>query len=249
VICGDDPRARALGTEFVGAGGSASFYGSGPDNDYRFEGIAMDVTGCSYRASADGRDLGMVSTGVPGIHNVYNSLAALAVGHRIGLDTGHAIEGIRAFKGVRRRYEKIGQSGGMTVIDDYAHHPTEIRAVLRMARELDPGRIVVVFQPHRYSRTKMLAAEFGESFGPADLLVVTDVYGAGEEPEPGVTGELIADAVMAAEPGKQVIYLPERSRLARGVVDLLERGDTVITMGAGDVTYCAREILEVLGPP
>jgi UDP-N-acetylmuramate--alanine ligase len=246
IVCGDDPGGRKVGEACLENGGAVLFYGSLEDNDYRFQDESNGPGGLSYRALFRGKDLGFVTMTVAGMHNIYNSLAALAVAHGLGLDTRKAVEGLGGFKGVRRRFELVGALGGVEIIDDYAHHPTEVRAVLELASSLRPGRVVAVFQPHRYSRTGDLAGEFGASFRGADVVVVTDVYGAGEEPEPGVTGRLIADSILEAEPGKSVLYEPSRADLAGFVVPFLRQGDMVITMGAGDITQCAREILDLL---
>jgi UDP-N-acetylmuramate--alanine ligase len=247
VVCGDDPRARGTGFDYRDSGGRLFLYGEGEVNDYRLSGASTGAAGISFEAFFRGEPLGRVRVGVPGIHNAYNAMAALAVGHQLGFAVERAIEGIGRFQGVRRRFETIGDCRGIRVVDDYAHHPTEARAVLDLARAVAESRVVVVFQPHRYTRTRILADEFGRSFAGADLVVVTDVYGAGEDPEPGVTGELIADSITAREKDTAVVYEPSRAGLARAVVPLLEEGDLVITMGAGDVTQCAREILELLG--
>jgi UDP-N-acetylmuramate--alanine ligase len=246
VVCGDDPRAREVGVGFRSDGGKVFFYGRSPENDYVFRDASTGAEGCDYTALFDGSSLGKVHTRIPGMHNVYNSLAALAVAHRLGLPKEPALDGLKRFQGVRRRFELIGIHDGIRVIDDYAHHPTEVKAVLDLAAGLEPSRVVAVFQPHRYTRTGKLAGDFGPSFEGADLVVVTDVYGAGEEPEPGVSGRLVADSIRERYPAKQLFYVASRGELAASVVPLLRQGDMVITMGAGDVTQCAREILEIL---
>ena len=246
VICGDDPHARGVGLDFKLEGGTALFYGQGNENDYHIEGVSTGSDGCGYTAFYRGSDLGRVETRIPGMHNVYNSLAALAVGHQLGFPIGAAIAGIGKFQGVRRRFELVGTHDGVRVFDDYAHHPTEVKAVLDLASAIAPERVVAVFQPHRYTRTRELAAAYGPSFAGADLVVVTDIYGAGEEPEPGVSGRLVADSIQERYPEKQLLYVASRAELAGAVVPLLRDRDMVITMGAGDVTNCAREILEIL---
>ncbi|MHB8893911.1 MAG: UDP-N-acetylmuramate--L-alanine ligase [Candidatus Geothermincolia bacterium] len=246
VICGDDKRARGVGEDFARCGGDAYFYGSGENNDYRFEVLQADVGGSTFEVLFEGEPLCAATIRLPGIHNVYNALGALAVGHRLGLPLEGLSSGIAGCRGVRRRFDSVGERGGIEVIDDYAHHPTEVKAVLDMAGDVTDARVVAVFQPHRYTRTRMLAAEFGQSFGGADLVIVTDVYGAGEDPEPGVTGRLIVDSIVESDPGKRVEYFAARAELAVKVASLLEPGDKVITMGAGDITQCAREILELL---
>ena len=247
VVCGDDIPAREVGLLYRAEGGRVLFYGRGPDNDYRFESEELGADGSGFDVFYLGEKLGPVKTRIAGLHNVYNSLAALAIGHQVGLSLEGAVEGIGGFRGVRRRFEAVGSGNGVEVIDDYAHHPTEIKAVLDLAHRIAAGRVVVVFQPHRYSRTMLLAEEFGRCFREADLVIVTDVYGAGEDPVPGVTGRLIIDSVLENDPERQVEYVPNRAELARSAVSLIREGDLVITMGAGDVTQCAREILELLG--
>ena len=246
VACGDDPPARRTGEEFKASGGRLLLYGAGGQNDYRFIDAVTGANGAHYTAFCNGARLGDVRLRVQGMHNIYNSLAALAVGHALGLRVDEAIDGLGRFQGVRRRFEVVGSCRGIQVIDDYAHHPTEARAVMELARSVAGSRLVVVFQPHRYSRTRMLAGAFGECFEGADVVIVADVYGAGEEPEPGVSGRLVADSIRERGSASEVIYEPNRADLASSVASYLEEGDTVITMGAGDVTQCAREVLELL---
>lgn len=246
IICGDEAMAREVGEDYMRSGGRVFFYGSAPEADYRFEVLESLADGSTYRAFFGKEDLGLVRTLLPGIHNVYNSLAAFAVGHALEFPVKDVAHGIENCRGVRRRFEHVGEKAGIVVIDDYAHHPTEVRAVLDMACETSTSRIVAVFQPHRYSRTRMLASDFGKSFGGASLVIVTDVYGAGEDPEPGVTGRLVADSILESNPDKEVVYFGSRAELAESVAGLIETGDMVITMGAGDITQCAREILDLL---
>ncbi len=246
VICGDDPTARGVGESFRASGRNVIFYGQAPDNNYRFEITSARAEGSAFRVMLGEEKLLDVTTRLPGVYNAYNSTAAFAVAHRLGFDLDDIARGMENCRGVRRRFELIGERSGVTVIDDYAHHPTEVKAVLDMAREITSGRVVVVFQPHRYSRTRMLHRLFGESFDGAGLVVVTDIFSAGEDPEPGVTGNLIADSICERDSSRDVVYIESRSELARGVVNMLEPGDVVITMGAGDITRCAREILDLL---
>ena len=247
VVCGDDANAREVGLSYKETGGLVLFYGRGTENDYRFAGEELEEGGSAFEASYLGEKLSMVKTIIPGLHNVYNSLAALAVGHQVGLDLEGAVEGIGGFQGVRRRFETVGTRNGVKVIDDYAHHPTEIKAVLDLADRIAVGRVVVVFQPHRYSRTRLLAEEFGRCFKSAEVVIVADVYGAGEDPVPGVTGKLIVDSILESDPERSVTYVPNRTDLARSVVSMIREGDLVITMGAGDITQCAREIIDLMG--
>ncbi len=184
--------------------------------------------------------------GVPGKHMALNALAALLAGRGAGASIDELLEGLAGFGGVHRRFQFTGRERGVRVFDDYAHHPTEVRAVLGAASDLvdddrQPGRVVVVFQPHLYSRTVTFAQEFGEALDLADEVVVLDVYGAREEPLPGVSGALVAQSVT-----KPVHYQPDRSQVPRQVASLAEPGDVVITMGAGDVTMLGGQILDAL---
>jgi UDP-N-acetylmuramate--alanine ligase len=178
-------------------------------------------------------DLVPVDLHAPGLHNVMNALAAAAAAHRAGIEPAVIANGLAAFRGVERRFEVRGRAGEVTVIDDYAHHPTEVRATLAAAEPGPWRRVVAVFQPHRYSRTASFATAFGDAFGVADQVVITDVYAAGEKPVPGVSGKLVADAVCRRWPGRSVAYL---ARIARP-------GDAVVTLGAGDVGAVGDELL------
>lgn len=186
---------------------------------------------------------------VPGDHNISNALAAAAACLQVGVPLEAAATGLVRYSGVERRFQVRGEAGGVTIIDDYAHHPTEVRATLAAARGGSWNRVVAVFQPHRYSRTSAFARAFGEAFLDADRVVVTDVYGAGEEPVPGVSGKLIADWVCACYPGRPVAYLPHRDELVSYLQGSLRAGDAVLTLGAGDVTALGDELLARLGAP
>ena len=208
---------------------------------------AADVT------LADGRSV-TLALQVPGDHMILNATAALAAGVELGLEPEALATGLAAFTGVRRRFEFKGSAAGVRVYDDYAHHPTEVAAQLRAARGMvgpgapgGPGRLVVVFQPHLYSRTATFAAEFGTALGAADLVVLLDVYAAREDPVPGVSGVLIANAMRdTAVPDTAVHYHAQRDSAAEYVAGLLTEGDVVITMGAGDVTEVGPELLSRL---
>lgn len=196
---------------------------------------------------AIGSDEADVLLRVPGEHNVSNALAAAAACHSVGVDVNEIATGLASFAGVERRFQVRGEVGGVTVIDDYAHHPSEIKATLTAARSGDWERVIALFQPHRYTRTAALADEFGSSFAAADRIVVTDVYGAGEEPVPGVTGKLIADAICERLPGRSVAYLPHRGELLTYLSKSCRSGDALLTLGAGDVNSIGEELLARLG--
>jgi UDP-N-acetylmuramate--alanine ligase len=192
-----------------------------------------------------GKDLGTVELQIPGKHNVQNALAAIAVGLQLGIPFPTIKAGIEKFTGVFRRWEVKAEIGGITVVDDYAHHPTEIRATLAGAKSGWRRRVICVFQPHLYSRTRDFYDEFGRAFFNADVLVVTDVYPAREEPIQGVSGELIVNA--AREFGhKQVHYVPDKKNIPSFLRGIAQQGDMIITMGAGDIWKFGEEFIAAL---
>ena len=235
----DDPGGRRL-AERTGR----STYGTNEDADW----LITDVRhrDWSVRFSLTGRGKSWeVDVAQPGLHVARNAAGALALVGERGLDVDRAAAGLATFGGVRRRFEVRGKINGVTIIDDYAIHPTEIAAVLQVAERGDWQRIWAVFQPHRYSRTGEFHHEFGGSFSGADEVVITDVYAAGETPEPGVTGELVADAVRARTKA-HVSYIPHRADLAEFLADEVGRGDLILTLGAGDITTLAGELAPLL---
>jgi len=243
VLCADDVRLLELAS---GLPARQVTYGSGPDAGVRYELLGREGLGNRFRVSIPGGRSLESSIGVPGEHMVLNAVGALAVAYALGLDLDSAAESISAFGGVRRRFERIGECAGIRVVDDYAHHPTEIRATLGAAREVGFERVWVVFQPHRFSRTEALARDFGAAFGDADRVVVMDVYSAGETPIPGVSGKTVVDSLLDISPRASVAYLPHRTDIAPFLARDLRPGDLVMTMGAGDVTAMGPEILREL---
>jgi len=181
---------------------------------------------------------------VPGMHNIYNATAAVAVAHRLGLKMEEVREALKDFRGAKRRFQLIGEVEGVKVIDDYAHHPTEIRATLNAARSQNPRKIYAIFQPHRYTRTKILADQFGTAFDDADEVVITDIYSAGERPIEGISSLLIVDALKAR--GKKVTYIPDKREIPEFLIPRLSPGDYVLTIGAGDINQVAYEIVKKL---
>jgi UDP-N-acetylmuramate--alanine ligase len=182
---------------------------------------------------------------VPGLHNLRNATAALCAVRALGGDLAAAARSLAEFRGVGRRFERIGEQGGVVVIDDYAHHPTELKATLAAVRQAFPGRrLVAAFQPHLYSRTALHGEAMGVALAAADLVVVADVYRAREAPIAGITGALVAEA--ARRQGAQVRYQPNRAALGNTVAGILEPGDVLVTMGAGDITQVGREVLRHL---
>jgi UDP-N-acetylmuramate--alanine ligase len=243
VLCLDDPGAARLADVPVKA--RVRTYGTAPEADLRLVDVDVAGDGTSYTAVLDGTELGRVRIQVPGEHMARNSAAALLAGLELGLPAEGLIEGLGRFGGVHRRFELKGVVGGVRVYDDYAHHPTEVRAQLAAARAVaGDGRLVVAFQPHLYSRTREFADGFGDALGLADEVVVMDVYGAREDPVPGVTGAMVADAVPL--PPERVLFEPSWSAAAPALAARARPGDLVMTMGAGDVSMVGPEVLEAL---
>jgi len=243
VLCLDDPGAARLAD--VPTKARMRTYGTAPEADLRLVDVDVAGDGTSYTAVLDGTELGRVRIQVPGEHMARNSAAALLAGLELGLPAEGLIEGLGRFGGVHRRFELKGVVGGVRVYDDYAHHPTEVRAQLAAARAVaGDGRLVVAFQPHLYSRTREFADGFGDALGLADEVVVMDVYGAREDPVPGVTGAMVADAVPL--PPERVLFEPSWSAAAPALAARARPGDLVMTMGAGDVSMVGPEVLEAL---
>ncbi len=211
-------------------------YGESEDSNLQARQIRLEASGTSFEVfEAKTGSLGSVRLPLPGRHNVANALAAIAVGRELSIPFPTIARALSQFTGVVRRFEKKGERNGVLVVDDYAHHPTEISATLASARQVYPGRrLVALFQPHLYSRTRDFAREFGRALTGCDLALVTDVYASREKPMAGVTGELVAAA--AREEGQSnVIYLPEKEAINSELEKCLRRGDLLLTLGAGDV--------------
>jgi UDP-N-acetylmuramate--alanine ligase len=217
-------------------------YGFGPDNNLRASEVRAEGTGQRFAVEYQGARLGTAFLGLPGRHNVLNSLAALAVGLELGVDASACLTALAEFENVGRRFEVHHETGGVLLIDDYGHHPTELAAVLATAREVYDRRQVVVFQPHRFSRTKALAREFAEVLKDAEVLVLAEIYPAGERPIPGVTSQLIVDALRLLS-DREVVQVRGREDAPETVARLLRPGDLLLTLGAGDVSRWGEEIL------
>jgi UDP-N-acetylmuramate--alanine ligase len=182
---------------------------------------------------------------VPGLHNLKNAVAALAVVRALGGDLAPAVDALREFPGVGRRFERLGEFGGVAVVDDYAHHPSELAATLSAARQAYPGRrLVAVFQPHLYSRTAAHGRAMGQALAAADLVIVTEIYPAREQPIPGVSGQQVAEAAERA--GADARFEPSRAQVGKTVYQVLRSGDVVLTLGAGDITRVAPELVRWL---
>lgn len=232
VTCVDDPVAATL----VARARAPRTYGFSADADYQGRAYVGTGTGSRSRVRRDGQDLGTLELPVAGRHNARNALGAVAAAMELGVTFEDAAAALTGFGGVARRFQFRGARDGVTIIDDYAHLPGEVEAAIAAAREGPWERVVVVFQPHRYSRTEELWADFADAFRDADRIVLTDVYPAGEPPRPGVSGRLILRSVLDAHPASTVAYLPKRDDLVRSFDRVARPGDVVLTLGAGDVT-------------
>jgi len=239
VGCIDDPGVRRLARRASVVG-----YGTSPDARWRIDSIRHGPGSVSFTLLCPGGDTVAVAVPLPGEHVARNAAGVLALLGETGRDVAALAAGLAGFRGVRRRFEVRGTVAGVTVVDDYAHHPTEIAATIDAGRRGGWEAVRVLFQPHRYSRTADLAPEFGAPLARADDIIVTDVYAAGEEPLPGVTGRLVAEAAAAA--GGAVRYVPDLDEAVRLAAQSARPGDLVLLLGAGDVTGAAEPLLEQL---
>jgi UDP-N-acetylmuramate--alanine ligase len=236
VVCGEDEGVRRIRARIAE-----------PVVTYGFDDVDLAVDGADGALRWHGRRIGTLRVAIPGTHNLLNAAGAVASALVLGAEAHDAIEGLRAFAGVDRRFSVRGEEASVLVVDDYAHNPRKVAATLGAAREAYPERrIVVLFQPHLYSRTVHQAAEFGTAFDAADVVVVVDVYGQREDPIPGVSGRLVSDAIRAHGSKSMVIYIPRLEEAAGFVAGFAEPGDIVLTLGAGDVTTAAPRILHLL---
>jgi UDP-N-acetylmuramate--alanine ligase len=230
-------------------------YGESPDADFRLELLAsgrdsaqaaVQGTGFSrFQVHTSAGPLGPFELHVPGRHNVLNATAAVAIAHQLGVTPGKIADGLNRYRGVDRRFQQRGQARGVTVVDDYGHHPTEIRATLAAARACTRGKIHVIFQPHRYTRTADLIDEFSGAFTDADTVVVLPIYAASEEAIPGITAERLAGRIH----GPRVQFAPDFATAVANVAAPAHDGDLILTLGAGSVSQLAPQILAALDPP
>jgi len=220
-------------------------YGVDTQADLTATDIQVAGTGVSYTANRSGQALGKISIKLPGRHNVANSLAAVTVGLELDIPFKKIAEALAAFPGVQHRFELLGDVNDILVIDDYGHHPTEIKATLKAGRDTYDRRIVAVFQPHRFTRVSLLADDFARCFYQADVLIVTETYSALEAPIEGATGEMLAAAIRDYG-HKNVIYIPDKEKIADAVCHMVEPNDLIITLGAGDIWRVGQEIVEKL---
>lgn len=238
VLCFDNDTVREIAKE---ADRPVVSYAVGKKADYQAVHVTPSGIGTAFDVAHEGTILGHVTLGIPGRHNVSDALAAIVTGRLCGLTVEEAAAGLAEFHGAKRRFETKARVKDIWIIDDYAHHPTEIATTLAAARQTQPRRLVCAFQPHRYSRTKLLAKEFGTAFREADVLVLTGVYSAGEQPIPGIDGTTILAAVTEGT-GQPVTYIEARKNVAAYLETVVRPGDLVITMGAGDIWRTGEEL-------
>lgn len=225
------------------------YYGCSHESDYYADEIRKMGWGSSFEVWKRRERLGTINLKVPGHHNIMNALAAVAVGMELNIPFPGIKHSLRHFEGAKRRFQVLGQVGGITLVDDYAHHPTEVEATIEAVRQFHDNRLIVVFQPHRYTRTQIMGEQFGPAFRASDLLIVTGIYGAGEEPIDDVTGEIISQS--ALEHGCNAMYEADQDRIAHYLKEETKSGDFVMFMGAGDIWKLGERVkseLEGLNP-
>ena len=240
VVCIDDPVAARLGAKH-----GAVTYGTDEEATFRLVDLAADHGAVTFTVAHDGERLGEVRLPLRGVHMARNATAAIAMAHLLGVPFEASVAALARFGGVARRFDFRGDLDGITFVDDYAHLPTEIAAVLEGAATSGDGwqRIVAVFQPNRYSRMEVLSSEYRDAFARADLAVITDIYPSGEAPRPGITGKLVVNAILDAHPWQRVAWIPRRGDLIEYLTGELRGGDVCISMGCGDVASLPSEVL------
>lgn len=232
VYCGDSAEVRRLAER---APGHPVAYGTGAEADFRVRDVETDLESCSFALATPGGDAYRIALRIAGRHNALNAAAAFAAAVEVGVDPDVAVQALALFQGVGRRFEVLSRRSGIVIVDDYAHHPTEIECVLKSARQSWDGRIIAIFQPHLFSRTKHLMDGFAHAFGDADEVVITEIYAAREDPDPAITGQKLADAVRAAAPGKPVCFVERKEHVVARLLSHVAPGDMVLCMGAGDI--------------
>ncbi len=242
VLCVDCPRVSSIAKDYQKR---LVTYGFSPDAELRAQDVKIHGFETEFTVVQEDTVLGNIKIHSPGRHVAQNALAAIAVGMELGMSFEHVKEGLSKFKGIGRRLEIKGSSGGITVVDDYAHHPREIEVTIEAIKETGAGRVVVMFQPHRYSRTSLLFDEFVQVLLQADKLFLLDIYAASEDPIEGVSSQRLFEAIK--ESGHEdVTYINGSQSVARAVLEAIESGDTVLTLGAGNVWTYGEEIVEAI---
>jgi UDP-N-acetylmuramate--alanine ligase len=245
IVCADDPGAMKVAEAFSQRSASERVwtYGTAADADYRIGNLAINGLQSSFDVIFDGAMLCRVALGVPGAHNAANATSVLAVAHRLGLPLEAAVAALGNFGGVGRRFERRGEAAGVTFVDDYAHLPTEVAAVVSAAAAGGWGRVVAVFQPHRYTRIRDVGADFATSFDGADVIVITGLYAAGQQPIEGISHHTVIDAIRAARPRAVVYEAQSRQDQRELLTSLLQPGDLCLTMNAGDLTTLPDDLI------
>ena len=220
-------------------------YGFSADADLRAVDADLSTPHPSFGVVHDGADCGRLTLRIPGRHNIQNALAALAVGYELGVGFDVMFEALEDFKGAERRFDVLGEVSGIAVVDDYGHHPTEVRATLEAARAFG-RRVVVVFQPHQYSRTLAFKNDFAESLSLADVVVLTEIYAAREKPMADFSASMVGDIIRTRHPDKPVVFIPDKKEVAASLIPMLHSGDMVIVMGAGDIRTAGESLVVML---
>ncbi|MCL6479357.1 MAG: UDP-N-acetylmuramate--L-alanine ligase [Peptococcaceae bacterium] len=245
VVCLDDPGVREV---IGGYGGPLATYGiQSEEADYTLKDIYLHGMTSKGEVYHRGRHLGTLVLSIPGRHNLLNALAVVAVGMHLGLEFRAITGALVEFKGAGRRFQLTGECSGIRVVDDYAHHPSEIKATLKAAKQVGAERIITIFQPHRYTRTSLLREEFGTAFLDSDVVIIDDIYSAGEQPINGVSSRLIVEAIESN--GQEVIYPGSRKGIIDCLVDISRPGDLILTMGAGNIWTTGVELVKALKKP
>lgn len=235
IYCVDDPGVNNLLTKISSTTVKMVSYGLDNNAKLQAKNLTFEALTSSFDVYLDGNILGNAKINVPGQHNVLNSLAVLAIGLETGLSFEEIVEGLKSYHGVQRRFQVIEKTNDFLVVDDYAHHPSEIRVTLAAARNAHKNRIISVFQPHRYSRTQSFWKEFGESFDNADEVIIAGIYPAGEDPIPEVSSQLIVDRLTQLRPASSVHQVNGIDEIQKFIVQKLQPNDLIITLGAGDI--------------
>ena len=232
VLCLDDPGVKQIAADY---GGPRVFYGIREQGaDYTLRNLQLNGMVSRGEVYFKNEYLGMLELSVPGVHNMSNALGVVAAARWAGLEFSAIARALKTFTGAGRRFQLMGEVRGIRVVDDYAHHPSEIKATLKAARQVVKGRVISVFQPHRYTRTSLLWERFGTAFSNADVIILCDIYSAGEQPIEGVSARMIAEAIENNE-NRQVTFLPTREEIVDYLVQFARPGDLILTIGAGNI--------------
>jgi UDP-N-acetylmuramate--alanine ligase len=242
IVCADDANIQQIIPQIKVP---VTTYGLMDGAEYTLKN--MSINGKANGADVYHRDrfIGHLELNVPGCHNLLNALAVVVLSLHIGLPFAQVANILKEFKGAKRRYQLLGEINNIKVIDDYAHHPTEVKATLQGARQTNPKRLIGIFQPHRYTRTKQLYEQFGASFCDADLLVINSIYSAGETPISGVSAELIVEAAKRHNV-REVVYIEDLQQVAGYLADIAQPGDVILTMGAGNIWTAGLDLVKEL---